>query len=92
MSPWQSIETAPRELDESTRIPAERTGLTHDLCLGTPIALAVASLDFPGEDVDLVKACWSIGPKGGFWWDLDGEEPVDRDIIGWVPLPAAAAA
>jgi hypothetical protein len=87
-SPWQPMDTAPRELDEATRVPAERTGLTYDLCMGTPIIVLATSFDFPGEDADPIKACWSLGPHGGLWWDLEAEEPLDRELIGWVPFPA----
>lgn len=85
---WRPISEAPKVLDERTRIPKEKTGLSHDLCLGKPIAIAVRSIDFPNDVAELVRGCWSLGPHGGFWWDIDGEEPLDRDIIGWIELPS----
>jgi hypothetical protein len=80
--------TAPREFDEATRIPAERTGLSHDIVFGPRIVVAAVSLDYPGEDHDFIKAAWCIGPGGEGWWDLEGEEPLDRDLVGWMPFPA----
>ena len=41
------------------------------------------------EEHYLIRGCWkSSGHSRGNLWDIDAEEDVAIELIGWAPLPA----
>lgn len=55
---------------------------------GTAIALLCWRDDGDTANYVLVRGCWMMHEEQGGWFDLDGYEPIDLPIVGWMPLPA----
>jgi NTP pyrophosphatase (non-canonical NTP hydrolase) len=81
---WHPIETAP--LTFNTDVPASER-VPWRLRMGGELAL----LGMPHDDGTnvLIRGCWAAKDDEQFWWDLDGEEPVDWPIVAWAHFPGS---
>lgn len=83
--PWQPISTAPR--DSVIDVPADER-----LPFRIRMAQGIALLGWFDQAFVVLRGCWAMKDNVGEWWNLENEEPVDFDVIGWAPLPDEGAA
>jgi hypothetical protein len=60
---------------------------TNNEDIGVRHSKAIALLCWYEDDYVLIRGCWLTLVGGGAWIDLDSMEPIDCQIVGWMPLP-----
>ena len=75
---WQPMATAPQ-----TPLSAHPVGRYRRSLFGPEIAL----LCWMDDHYVLIRGCWRTSGPQGDWWDIEAEETVDLDLVGWAPLP-----
>lgn len=81
--PWQPIGSAPKE----AVIDAPAHDGVPRLRMGEQIAL----LGWFDQTFIVLRGCWAAADNNEHWWNLENEEPIDFDVVGWAALPDEGA-